>query len=170
MIRWLNAWDYILNGILSNILEALFSTLLLIRIIWRRYYSTKTFQWKKYRKMAFQLLSISALSLTINFPQSLIILVRQIIPNMSDFAINIEPYFFYFTGYIILLLPFVCICSLPELWPKSLFKKINQRTVVPMTITTGFGETVLAPKNRDRNFMLHENWKQNPKTSINQIQ
>lgn len=137
-IPWLNTWDYLFNGVLCNIFEALFSISLLIRTIWKKFYSQRRFHWKKYRKMTIQLLSISTLSLCINLPQSLIILVRQINPDMSDFGLYIEPYFFYLTGYIILLLPFVCLGCLPELWSKIFICcHRNQRIIGPMTITAG---------------------------------
>jgi len=141
-ISWLNTWDYLFNGVLCNILEALFSISLLLRTIWKKFYSQRRFHWKKYRKMTIQLVSISILSLVINLPQSLIILVRQIQPEMNDFGINVEPYFFYLTGYVILLLPFVCLGCLPELWSKLLF--FNQRgehMIGPMTITASVGQT-----------------------------
>ena len=142
-VSWINTWDYSINGVLCNILEALFSVSLLMRVLWRRYYSLRRFQWKKYRKMTIQLLSISTLSLCINLPQSLIILVRQIQPEMSDFGINVEPYFFYFTGYIILLLPFVCLGCLPELWSKLyFFSQRRQRMIGPVTITGVGGQSI----------------------------
>jgi len=142
-ISWLNTWDYFINGVLCNILEALFSISLLLRTIWKKFYSQRRFHWKKYRKMTIQLLSISTLSLCINLPQSLIIFIRQIHPNMNDFGSNIEPYFFYFTGYVILFLPFVCLGCLPELWPKLLFfTKRQHRIIDPMTITAISGQTI----------------------------
>ena len=143
-ISWLNTWDYLFNGVLCNILEAVFSISLLFRAVCRRCYSQRRFHWKKYRKMTVQLLSISTLSLTINLPQSLIVLVKQINPNLSDFGIYVEPYFFYFTGYIILLLPFVCLGCLPELWPRSLcLCRRPRHTIGPMTLTFTAGQTVL---------------------------
>ncbi|CAF2853712.1 unnamed protein product [Rotaria sp. Silwood2] len=139
-ITWINTWDYLFNGVLCNVLEAFFSSSLLVRIIWRKFYSTRRFNWKRYRKMTIQLLSISSLSLCINLPHSLIILIRQIQPNMSDFAIDTEPYFFYFTGYVVLLLPFVSLGCLPELWPKRFFCSQRSRRIVgPMTISAGAG-------------------------------
>ena len=137
-ISWLNTWDYLIHGVLCNILEALFSISLLIRTLWKKYYSQRPFQWKKYRKMTIQLLSISTLSLCITLPQSFIILIRQIQPEMVDFGLNIEPYFFYLTGYIILLLPYVCLGCLPELWPNFFH---HQQIIDPMSIT-GNGQTV----------------------------
>jgi hypothetical protein len=142
-VPWMNTWDNLANGVLCNILEAIFSIALISRTIWRKCYSQSRFQWKKYRKMTIQLLSISTLSLCINLPQSLIILVRQVRPDLSDFGSNIEPYFFYFTGYLILLLPFVSLGCLPELWPKLLFfSQRRQRMIGPMTITAGGGQTI----------------------------
>ncbi|CAF3838701.1 unnamed protein product [Rotaria sp. Silwood1] len=120
-IPWINTWDYLLNGILPNISEAFFTISLVFRVIWRRYYSFRHFNWIKYRKMIIQLLAMSTLSLSIILPQSLISLIQQIHPTMSNFGIEAEPYLFYLTGYIILFLPFVCLGSLPELWPKVFF-------------------------------------------------
>ena len=142
-VSWLNTWDYLLNGVLCNILEAIFSISLLLRTIWRKFYSQRRFRWKKYRKMTVQLLSISTLSLCINLPQSLIILVQRLHPDLSDFGVSVEPYFFYFTGYIILLLPFVCLGCLPELWHKlSCFGKRDRRFIGPITITAIGGAAV----------------------------
>ena len=133
-ISWLNAWDYLINGVLCNIFEAVFSSSLLFRSIWKKFTSRGQLHWKKYRKMTLQLLSISTLSLCINLPQSLIVLVRQIRPGMSDFGSSIEPYLFYFTGYVVLLLPFVFLGCTPELWPKFSFCK-HQRRIGPSSFT-----------------------------------
>ncbi|CAF3422498.1 unnamed protein product [Rotaria sp. Silwood1] len=147
-IPWINTWDYLLNGVVCNVLEAFFSSSLFVRIIWRKFYSTKRFNWKKYRKMTIQLLLISTLSLCINLPHSFIILIRQLKPQMSHFSIDAEPYFFYFTGYVILLLPFVCLGCLPELWPKIFFcNQQSRRMVGPMTISAGVGSGPLVRTN-----------------------
>jgi hypothetical protein len=135
-VSWLNAWDYLFHGVICNILEAVFSCSLLLRTIWKKLTSQRRLHWKKYRKMTIQLLSISTLSLCINLPQSLIVLVRHIDPGMSNFGVNVEPYFFYFTGYVILLLPFVCLGCLPELWPRFCQGR-HRRTIEPMTISAG---------------------------------
>jgi len=67
--------------------------------------------------MAFQLLSISCLSLTIVFPQSLIIVIQQIGgPDYSEFGveamIHFVQYSFIFANVV---LPFVILNSLPNL-------------------------------------------------------
>ncbi|CAF0989386.1 unnamed protein product [Adineta steineri] len=148
-ISWMNTWDYLFNGVLCNIFEAIFSISLLLRTIWKKYYSQNRFRWKKYRKMTIQLLSISTLSLCIHLPQSLIILVRQIQPNRNDFGTNIEPYFFYLTGYVIFLVPFVSLGCLPELWPKLLlFNQRHHCMIGPMTMTAAAAteQTILRSK------------------------
>ncbi|CAF1397627.1 unnamed protein product [Rotaria sordida] len=133
-IPWTNTWDYFLNGILCNILEAFFTISLVFRTIWRKCISTRYFHWKKYRKMIIQLFSISILSLSINFPQALITFV-QTQPNMSHFGSTVAPYFFYLTTYVVLFLPIVCFVSLPELWPqKFFFYQRRQGAVAPMII------------------------------------
>ncbi|CAF1405392.1 unnamed protein product [Adineta ricciae] len=142
-VPWLNTWDYFVNGILCNILEAIFSVSLLGRTVWKKCYAQSRFQWRKYRKMTIQLLSISTLSLCINLPQSLITLIQQIHPDLHDFGSSVEPYFFYLTGYVILLLPFVSLGCLPELWSRLLcWSQRGRRMVGPMTITAGGGQTV----------------------------
>lgn len=135
-ISWLNAWDYLMNGVLCNLFEAIFSSALVFRSIRKKFTARGQLHWKKYRKMTLQLLSISTLSLCINLPQSLIILVRQIQPGMSDFGSAIEPYLFYLTGYLVLLLPFVYLGFTPDLWPKILCCK-HKRRIGPETITIG---------------------------------
>jgi hypothetical protein len=134
--------------VICTILEALFSISLLLRTIWRKLISQRRFHWKKYRKMTIQLLSISTLSLCINLPQSLIVLVRQIDPGMSNFGLYVEPYFFYFTGYVILLLPFVCLGCLPELWPRFC-QGIHRRTIGPMTISAGVAGQTMFVRRKD---------------------
>ena len=142
-ISWLNTWDYLFNGVLCNLLEAFLSITLLSRTIWRKYYSQRRFHWKRYRKMTIQLLSISTVSLCINLPQSLIVLIQQFHPDLNGFAANIEPYLFYLTGYMILLLPLVSLGCLPELWSKLFFCTPRSRRMIgPMTITANGRHTV----------------------------
>ena len=121
-IPWLNGWDYLANGILCTFIETISSIAMIIRIILQKRRVRQQLSWRKHRRMAFQLLSISCLSLTIVFPQSLIVVIQQIGgPDYSEFGIEADPYFFYFYSFFVFLLPFICLGSLPELWPKLLF-------------------------------------------------
>jgi hypothetical protein len=135
-VSWLNIWDYFINGTICTIIEAICSIFLLIRVIWKRYHAHQPVHWKKHRKMIIQLLSITTLSLSIILPQTLITAVQQMVPGMNDFGAEIEPYFFYLTTYIVLLLPFVTLGCFPELRPKVIpFKRRHQRAVVPFAMT-----------------------------------
>lgn len=135
-IRWINIWDYLLNGVLCNILEAFFSVTLLVRILWKRFYSTQPFYWKQYRKISLQILSMSILSLLVNLPQSLIILLRDMQSYGSTFGENVEPYFFYLTGYVTIILPYICLGCLKELWPKLRFfrQRRRQNRIAPIPV------------------------------------
>jgi hypothetical protein len=94
--------------------------------------------------MAFQLLSISCLSLTIVFPQSLITVVQQVGgPEMSGFGDAADPYFFYLYTFVVFLLPFICLGSLPELWPKLLFfKPKRQQPIGAITVVADRGQSI----------------------------
>jgi hypothetical protein len=131
-VFWLNIWDYLINGTMCTILEAIFSIFLLIRVIWKRHHAHRSIHWKKHRKMIIQLLSITTLSLSITLPQTLLTAVQEMIPGMNDFGSEVESYFFYLSSYVVLLLPFVTLGSCPELMP---FKKRHQRAIVPFTMT-----------------------------------
>ncbi len=78
----------------------------------------RTINWILTRKMTIQLMIISLLYLIFWSPLALISLVRiYFIPNLID---NITYYYLYYTTYLVqLLMPFVCIASLPEIWPKK---------------------------------------------------
>jgi len=135
-ISWLNTWDYLGNGIVCSFIETISSSALIIRIILQKRRAHQQLNWRKHRKMAFQLLSISCLSLTIVFPQSLIIVIQQIGgPDYSEFGVEADPYFFFFYTFLVFLLPFICLCHFPELRRKLRFyNRKRQLTVGPMTI------------------------------------
>ncbi|CAF0745563.1 unnamed protein product [Adineta steineri] len=126
-IPFLNSWDYIVNEIICTFLETIFSIGLLVRVLIQKRRIRQPISWRKHQKMAFQILSMSFLSLTIIFPQSLIFVVRQVGgENMNNFASGVDPYFFYLYTFVVFLLPFTCLSCLPEVWPKFLFFKSKQ--------------------------------------------
>ena len=144
-VVYLNTWDYLGNGIVCTFIETIFSVALIIRILWQKYHIHQRVNWRKHRKMASQLLSVSCLSLTIVFPQSLIIVIRQFGgSSMSNFASGADPYLFYLYTFVVFLLPFICLGTLPEVWKKLwIFNPKHQRNVGPMTMTAKGGQTIL---------------------------
>jgi hypothetical protein len=135
-VSYLNIWDYLGNGIICSFIETTFSVTLIIRVLWRKRRIHQRVNWRKHRKMAFQLLSISFLSLTIIFPQSLITVIQQVGgPGMSTFGAALDPYLFYLYTFVVFLLPFICLGHLSELWKKTwIFKRKRRATVGPMTL------------------------------------
>ncbi|CAF1405652.1 unnamed protein product [Adineta ricciae] len=140
-VTWLDMCDFMLNGVICTVIEAICSVGLLIRVIWQKHRVHQPILWRKHRKMTIQLLSISTLSLSIIFPQSLLAFIRKMIPGMDSFAAVSASYFFYLVSFVILLLPIVSLACLPELWRKFLIFKRRPR----QTITVPF---VAAPKRR----------------------
>jgi hypothetical protein len=138
-IPFLNTWDYLGNGIVCTFIETISSIALIIRVIWQKRRTRQRVDWRKHRKMAFQILSISCLSLTIVFPQSLITVIQQVGgPQLSNFGDGVNPYLFYLYTFVVYLLPFICLCSLPELWKKLwIFRRKRQGIVGPMTLMVG---------------------------------
>ncbi len=130
-IDFLNTWDYLGNGIICSFIETTSSIILIIRVLWQKRCARQRLSWRKYRRMAFQLLSVSCLSLTIVFPQSLIVVIEQLGgSNLSNFGSQALPYLNYLYTFFVFLLPFICLGCLPELWSKLLFCKPKRRQTV----------------------------------------
>jgi hypothetical protein len=130
-VSYLSTWDYLGNGIVCTFIETISSSVLIMRIFWHKRRIHQPVNWRKHRKMAFQLLSISCLSLTIVFPQSLIIVIQQVGgSSMSNFGGEVNSYLFYLYTFVVFLLPFICLGNFPELWSKLLFFKRKRQTTV----------------------------------------
>lgn len=135
-IPYLNTWDYLGNGIICTFIETTSSIALLIRVLWQKHLALQRVKWQRHRKMSFQLLSISCLSLTIIFPQSLIVVIQQTGgTNTNSFGAAALPYFNYLYTFVVFLLPFILLGSYPELWPKLLFFRSKRRQPPLMAIT-----------------------------------
>jgi hypothetical protein len=130
-IAYLSTWDYLFNGIVCASIETICSVALLVRVLWQKRRARQPVNWRKHRKMAFQLLSISCLTLTIVIPQSLIVIVGHLGGEASaNFGADVDPYLFFLYTFVVFLMPFICLGSLPELWPKLLFLVCKKRRLV----------------------------------------
>jgi len=111
---FLGTWDLIFQQVIPTFIIVIFSLALLLRVLWQKRKLNQPIQWNRYRKMTIQLLSISILYLLFNSPWTLVIFAYQY--GLSESVANIAmSYTIYFYYYVIFLLPFVCIGSLPEL-------------------------------------------------------
>ena len=120
----LNLWESIVHQIIPNTIIVVFNIVLLVRILWR-----------KYRKMTIQLLSISLLYLIFFCPNAALVLMDLCnIPDPSHGVFRTWADLFSF--YLMLLFPFVCIFSLPDLLTQIKRRLGWQRgSIGPATVT-----------------------------------
>jgi hypothetical protein len=127
---YLAMWYFIVHGIIPTLLIALFSIALLARVLWQKRHHRQN--WKKCRRLTFQLLSISALYLFFNLPL-MITFVPQV-AGYPNWGAQAQPYMYFFSGLIQYLLPFVCLASLHGIWFKlKTFITRNDQRVMPTT-------------------------------------
>lgn len=110
-------YDTIINSIVPIPIIIIFSILLIIRILKQKRTIRQPIQWKKYRRIIIQLLSISASFLFFNLPMTSLVLAHTC--GLPDGAAGqFELYTYYMYHFISLLLPFVCLISSPEIRKK----------------------------------------------------
>jgi len=128
----LGLWEMGIHGCLSTILVAFFSIALLVRVIVHKRRRNRRFRWKIYRKMIIQLLSISALYLLLNFP-IMLMSVARLCGFPPDIGVETQQITFFLTYWVMFLLPFVALCSLPglrkKLYEMGFLKRQRRRTV-----------------------------------------
>jgi hypothetical protein len=110
-------WDTIGHQILPVVTIIIFSMLLFVRILWQKHRIHQPIQWRKHRKMTVQVLSISFIYILCCFPYTLVNTM-----SFFDVLYAIDMNFVYIafnlTYFVAMLLPFVCLLTLPELHMK----------------------------------------------------
>ena len=138
LLPYVAQWGLIVNGVAPTLLIVLFNIALLVRVLWQKYQRRQ--DWRRCRRMAFQLLSISILYLSMNLPLMIIALVQA--SGYPDWNVQAQLYLFFFCAYIQYLLPFICLTCLPGIWLKmKIFFRGNHRRITPV-------ETIQATLNR----------------------
>jgi hypothetical protein len=102
---------------------AVFSMLLLVRVVWQNHRMRRSIQWRKQRKLAIQVILMALLFLVFSFPLTVIHFVR--LWGLSNWAFEVFPPFFFLSYFPIFFLPFVCLASLPKLC--DTIKKLDPR-------------------------------------------
>ena len=117
-VTWLSTFDWTTNILFPSLMIPLASISLLLRVLIQAKKMKRTLTWRSTRKMTMQLMIISMLYLIFWFPLALVSLIRiYFIPTFID---EITNYYLNYTPYLVqLLMPFVCIASLPEMWLKK---------------------------------------------------
>ncbi|CAF1236903.1 unnamed protein product [Rotaria magnacalcarata] len=111
--RVVGSWDTIAHDIIPTITIVICSISLLVRVVIKNRHIRKRFQWRKHRKMAIQLLSISYLYCVLYIPVVFIELT-QLCCKSNLFSAHFQEYTRFFAYYVIFLLPFVYLVALME--------------------------------------------------------
>ncbi|CAF3887164.1 unnamed protein product [Rotaria sp. Silwood1] len=111
--KLIGTWDSVVNDIIPTLTIVVFSITLLIRVLLQNHRMRHVVQWRKHRKMAIQLLSISFLYFVLYIPIMCIELAEQCCISY-ELTNHFEKYARFFSSYVIFLLPFVCLFSLTE--------------------------------------------------------
>ena len=128
-------YDTIANSIVPTPIIVFFCCFLLFRVIHRKRVHRQRFRWRKYRVMVIQLFSISAMFLFFNLPMTILLLADLLGLSLTNIdQLMFYTYFLY--HYVSLLMPFVCLLSLPEVR-----KKIRQRIAPGQLSNTARGTT-----------------------------
>ncbi|CAF1418918.1 unnamed protein product [Adineta steineri] len=133
-------FDGIVHQIIPTFIIVTFSFLLLVRVLWQKHRLRQRIQWRNYRKMAIQLLSIASIYLFFYFPAMIIYMIIECNVPLSTGALDYYGSTIFFIPHIIMVIPFATIFSLPELQKKLkiniLFWKRPAHAVAPRTIGT----------------------------------
>lgn len=126
-------WDWIVNTALPSFLEPLFSFAFLFRVVWQKYHSHVPLQWRKQRKMAIQLMSLSFLNLISNFPLG-VIGMAHLCGLSESIGVDAQQYFFFLCYFVIFLFPFICLPSVTRVY-KKFQQKILRRPIQTQAFT-----------------------------------
>ena len=115
----LSLYDLLVHSWIPTLFIALFSVGLVLRVLYqKRLFLRQHGQWRKYRRMILQLLSISFVYLICMGPYTLVQII-DLLAGLSPLMTYVENvYLFYVYWLLMLLLPFVCIGCVPELTNK----------------------------------------------------
>ncbi|CAF3515314.1 unnamed protein product [Rotaria sp. Silwood1] len=112
--RSIKYFDLICHQIIPSLIIIILTIVLLLRVRWQKNHFNQSIDWKKQRRMIFQILSISILYFLFYGPWILVMICVQF-SSLKSIALNMMTYAFFLSDYFIFLLPFVCYASLPEI-------------------------------------------------------
>ncbi len=112
-----SVWETIVHQMLFALIIIVSNIALFVRVLWQKHRMHQPVQWRKHRKMAIQVLSISLLYLAFFFPYVIYSFILTFgAPNgLGD---SFYVYAVFLTYFMTPLLSFVCTLSLPELRTK----------------------------------------------------
>jgi len=114
-------------GVIPTSLITVFSISLIVRMIAQKRRVQRRFQWRRYRFMVIQLLSISFLCMFYYIPTIILWIIQIFLPRFGN---DIQMLYLYYIGYLWpSLTPFFCLSTLQELWVKK-----RERVFSPMLL------------------------------------
>ncbi|CAF3838715.1 unnamed protein product [Adineta steineri] len=131
-------YEFMSGGVLSSSCMGFGSIFLVIRIVFQKRRLQRQIQWRKYRKMTIQLLSVTSIFVVIYLPPILLGIAKQLgVP--SYVGVDYTKYSNFFAHYVIFLFPFTCLGTLPHLRKRMrksfrYFWRRKTRTIVPQQI------------------------------------
>lgn len=117
LIPWVGMFDSITHYMVPSFIIVVCSVTLFIRVLLHKYHMTQRIEWKNYKKMAFQLLSISLVYMVLAAPP-MILNAAYLSGLSSDVAANYFSDMLDLSLWVILFTPFASITSLPGLRAK----------------------------------------------------
>lgn len=94
-------------------------TLLVTVITQKRRIQYNPFNWRRYRRMIIQLLALASVFLFVTLPATFVSVVQNCCSPTFAASIYV-PYLNFLVRFLTMLIPFICLSLLPELWPKLL--------------------------------------------------
>ncbi|CAF0860767.1 unnamed protein product [Adineta ricciae] len=119
-------------AIVPTFLITILSVALFARIIWQKHRVQRNVEWRKQRKITINTILMSSTYLCFDLPLSIIDIVH--LSGSTDWANDALPALYYLSYFPIMLLPFVCLGSIPELRNKIKILNLQQRTHITPTV------------------------------------
>ena len=135
----LSIFELLAHKILSSTLIVILCFSLVVRIVMQKLRRNQRVQWRRQRKMTAQVVAISTLYVIGTFPAGIGELFHILGKDQGESHENVlqESIFLFLFYFISLMLPFVCLMSLPEIYMKLvLFLRCQpSNRIAPVTIT-----------------------------------
>lgn len=126
-------FNWLTWGVTPTCLITFLSLWLIIRVVAQKRRVQQRVNWRQHRRMVIQLLSISCLYIFFDAPTVIIGLVQLRLPT---FGYDIQILYLYYIVYLLpILVPFVCLSTFRELWPKR--HKHVHPSILPTQTHTG---------------------------------
>ncbi|CAF1529813.1 unnamed protein product [Adineta ricciae] len=137
VVPWIGMFDSIAHYMVPAFIIVVFSIGLFVRVVYHRYHLHHRIDWRSYRKMAVQLLSISLVYMALDAPP-MVLNAAYLWGLSTDVAAQYYSDMLDLSLWVILFTPFASVTSIPDLKTKSVNALMfwrGRHTVAPVTVT-----------------------------------